>query len=59
VLKIIAVVLITFGGWVLSFSFKADYQKIGPILAGAIMIALGFYILPNQDKDQPDIYYRK
>lgn len=54
-----AVVLILFGSAIFLLAFKPGYQKIGPIIVGVLIIALGFKILPAQKKDEPDIYYRK
>ena len=58
-LSFIAIVLIIFGGYNISFAFKKGFQKIGPIVVGLALIALGFYILPTENRDIPDVYYRK
>ena len=58
-LEFVAVVLIFFGGAIFLLAFKPGYQKVGPIIVGALIIALGFKILPVQKKDEPEIYYRK
>ncbi|MEY4751030.1 MAG: hypothetical protein RIQ60_3244 [Pseudomonadota bacterium] len=58
-LTLLAIALISFGGFSVSLAFKAGYQKVGPIVFGLALIALGFYVLPDQNVDGPDIYYRK
>ena len=58
-LEFVAVVLIFFGGAIFLLAFKSGYQKVGPIVVGALIIALGFKNLPVQKTHEPDIYYRK
>lgn len=58
-LTLLALVLISFGGLCVSLAFKKGYQTVAPLLAGLALIALGFYVLPPQSDDAPDVYYRK
>ena len=58
-LTVVAIVLICLGGFCLSLAFKKGYQTVVPLLVGVALIALGFYVLPAQNDDGPDIYYRK
>ena len=58
-LSLLALILISFGGYTLYLAFKPGYQKVGPFIVGIALIALGFYVLPTDTRDQPDIYYRK
>ena len=58
-LSLLSLILICFGGFTFLLAFKPGYQKVGPVIMGLALIALGFYILPVDNTDQPDIYYRK
>jgi len=58
-LTLLALVLISFGGFCVSLAFKKGYQTVAPLLIGLALIALGFYVLPPQNDDGPDVYYRK
>ena len=58
-LTLLALALISFGGLCASIAFKKGYQTVAPLVVGLALIALGFYVLPPQDDDRPDIYYRK
>ena len=58
-LTLLALILISFGGLCVSLAFKKGYQTVGPLVAGIALIAAGFYVLPSQNEDAPDIYYRK
>jgi hypothetical protein len=58
-LTLIAMGLISFGGFNIYLAFKPGYQKLGPVVLGIALIALGFYILPVDTNDRPDTYYRK
>lgn len=58
-LTLLALVLISFGGFCVSLAFKKGYQTVAPLVVGVALIALGAYVLPKQNDDGPDIYYRK
>ncbi|MBK6321498.1 hypothetical protein [Candidatus Aalborgicola defluviihabitans] len=58
-LTLIAIVLISFGGFCVSLAFKKGYQTVVPLMIGVALIALGFYVLPTQNDGMPDVYYRK
>ena len=58
-LTLLAIALISFGGFCVSLAFKKGYQTVAPLVAGLALIALGFYVLPSQHDDRPDVYYRK
>jgi hypothetical protein len=58
-LSLLALVLISFGGYSVYLAFKPRYQTFGPLVVGIALIALGFYVLPTDNTDQPDVYYRK
>jgi hypothetical protein len=58
-LTLVALALISFGGFSVSLAFKTGYQKVGPIVFGLALIALGFCVLPTQNHEGPDVYYRK
>lgn len=58
-LTLIALALLSFGGFCVSIAFKKGYQTVAPLLFGIALIALGFYVLPQQGSDGPDVYYRK
>jgi len=59
ILTLLALALISFGGFCVSLAFKKAYQTVGPLVLGVALIALGFYVLPPQEHDRPDIPYRK
>jgi hypothetical protein len=58
-LSLIAMVLIVFGGYSVYLAFRPGYQMLGPLLVGLALLALGFYVLPIDSEDRPDVYYRK
>ena len=58
-LTLLALILISFGGLCVSLAFKKGHQTAAPLVVGIALIALGFYVLPSQDDDAPDVYYRK
>jgi hypothetical protein len=58
-LTLLALILISFGGFCVFLGFKNGYQTVAPLVVGLALIALGFYVLPPQSEDAPDVYYRK
>lgn len=65
ILTLIAVAICLGGTAILSLTFKASHIKV-PVfnrlvafVVGLLVIALGMYVLPHQNSDQPDTYYRK
>ena len=58
-LSMLAVVIIVLGCAIFLLAFKRGYKKIGPIVVGSILIAVGFYVLPVEHNDKPDTYYRE
>lgn len=58
-LELVSVALILSGGAIFLLAFKPGYKKVAPIIAGILLLAAGFYLLPVKDHDEPDVYYRK
>lgn len=58
-LTLISLALMAFGGLCVSLAFKPGSRKMAALVAGAALISLGGYLLPEQVRDAPDVYYRK
>jgi len=58
-LTLVAVILFFVGIGIFSLAFKSGYNRFAAFVVGLLIIALSAYIMPHQDNDQPDIYYRK
>jgi len=56
---IVAVVVCIVGIMIFSFAFKAGNKRIAAFVVGLLVIALSIYIMPQLDRDKPDVYYRK
>ena len=57
--ELVSFVIVIFGIGLISLAFKSGYNRIAAFVVGLLIIALGVYIMPHQNKDQPDVYYRK
>jgi len=57
--SLVSLVFIFFGIGMFVAAFKPRINTILAVIIGVLLIIVGGYILPKQDLDEPDIYYRK